>query len=53
MLGQGTASAREVLEGLTTTGHFLAHHLAPDLGDRPLPASRARLIAMFERHFAT
>ncbi|WP_099826645.1 DNA repair protein RecO [Oceaniglobus indicus] len=51
MLGQGTASARELLDGLTTTGHFLSNHLAPDLGDRPLPASRARLIALFERHF--
>jgi DNA repair protein RecO (recombination protein O) len=51
LLGQGPASAGDLLDGLRTTGHFLENHLAPDLGDRPLPAARGRLIALFRRHF--
>ncbi|WP_226782165.1 DNA repair protein RecO [Oceaniglobus trochenteri] len=51
MLGQGTASAGELQEGLRTTGHFLETHLAPSLGNRPLPAARQRLIDLFRRHF--
>ncbi|WP_108484746.1 DNA repair protein RecO [Oceaniglobus ichthyenteri] len=51
MLGQGTASADELQQGLRTTGHFLHHHLAPSLGNRPLPAARQRLIDLFARHF--
>ncbi len=46
MLGQGPATPEEVVAGLAVTGHFLAHHLAPALGDRPLPAARARLVAL-------
>lgn len=38
-------SPAEVLEGLRTTGHFLHRRLAPALGERPLPAARARLVA--------
>jgi DNA repair protein RecO (recombination protein O) len=34
----------EVVEGLRTTGHFLSTHLAPSLGDRPLPPARQRLV---------
>jgi DNA repair protein RecO (recombination protein O) len=34
----------EVIQGLRTTGHFLSDHLAPSLGDRPLPAARQRLV---------
>ncbi|WP_102109599.1 DNA repair protein RecO [Oceaniglobus roseus] len=51
LLGQGTASASELLDGLRTTGHFLENHLAPALGERPLPAARERLITLFRRHF--
>mgnify|MGYP000742250645 FL=1 len=35
-----------VVQGLRTTGHFLAGHLAPSLGDRPLPPARERLVAL-------
>lgn len=34
----------DVIEGLQVTGHFLESHLARSLGDRPLPAARARLL---------
>ena len=33
-----------VLQGLRTTGHFLSEHLAPSLGDKPLPPARQRLV---------
>jgi DNA repair protein RecO (recombination protein O) len=36
--------AAGLAEGLRTTGHFLERHLAPQLGDRPLPEARARLV---------
>jgi DNA repair protein RecO (recombination protein O) len=35
--------------GLAITGHFLARELAPVLNGRPLPESRARLIALLSR----
>ena len=35
--------------GLRLTGHFLANHLAPSLGDRPLPAARGRLVDILNR----
>lgn len=41
--GMATCPA-DVIEGLRVTGHFLAHHLAPSLGVRPLPAARQRLV---------
>jgi len=46
VLGQGPATAGELAQGLALTGHFLANHLAPALGDRPLPEARRRLVAM-------
>lgn len=51
MLGQGPATASELRDGLRTTGYFLEHHLAPQLGNRPLPVARARLIDLFARTF--
>lgn len=36
-------------EALRVTGHFLHHHLAPSLGDRPLPPARDRLVAWLGR----
>jgi len=45
MLGQGPAPDAEIVQGLEVTGHFLRHHLAPHLGERPLPDARARLLA--------
>lgn len=50
LLGQGPATGAEVAAGLRTTGYFLTHHLAHALGDRPLPAARARLIDLLSRH---
>lgn len=47
LLGQGPAPDSEILQGLEVTGHFLHHHLAPHLGDRPLPDARARFLARF------
>lgn len=49
LLGQGPATLEELLQGLTTTGHFLAHHLAPDLGDRAVPGARQRLLDALAR----
>lgn len=36
-------------DGLKVTGHFLHEHLAPSLGDRPLPPARDRLVAWLIR----
>ncbi len=46
LLGQGPAGAQDLRDGLRLTGHFLNAWLAPALGDRPLPAARARLAAV-------
>jgi len=45
LLGQGPASPVDLRDALRLTGHFLTTRLAPALGDRPLPAARARLAA--------
>ena len=45
LLGQGGADADEIAQGLVTTGYFLEHRLARDLGGRALPEARARLAA--------
>ncbi len=47
--GEGPAPDAEVLRALTTTGYFLEHRLAPALGNRPLPAARARFVELFRR----
>ena len=39
----------ELAEGFRTTGHFLHRHLAAQLGDRPRPEARERLIALLTR----
>lgn len=49
LMGQGPASLSELLEGLRVTGHFLEHRLAPELGDRPLPPARRRLVELLAR----
>lgn len=49
LLGQGPVRAGEIAEGLRTTGHFLERRLAPALGEKPLPAARARLVAVLAR----
>jgi DNA repair protein RecO (recombination protein O) len=49
LVGGGEGTAAEVVEGLQVTGHFLETHLAPSLGDRRLPPSRARLVDLLAR----
>ncbi|MCV6823267.1 MULTISPECIES: DNA repair protein RecO [Halocynthiibacter] len=49
MLGQGPASDADIVDGLRTTGYFLANGLAASVGDRPLPAARQRLIDLLAR----
>ncbi len=49
LLGQGSADHSEVAEGLKATGYFLEHHLAPSLGDKPLPPARQRFAEMLAR----
>lgn len=49
LLGQGPASAADIADGLRLTGHFLASWLAAELGDRPLPPARQRLIDSLAR----
>ncbi|MDJ0993641.1 MAG: DNA repair protein RecO [Dinoroseobacter sp.] len=52
MLG-APADLAGIQDGLVTTGHFLAHKLAPSLGDRPLPEARARLVDALARQAQT
>lgn len=49
LLGVLTGGAAGVVEGLTTTGHFLRHGLAHSLGNKPLPEARARLVDRLAR----
>lgn len=50
MLGHGRGDLSDIREGLVTTGYFLEKKLAPQLGDRPLPESRQRLIDAIVRY---
>lgn len=47
--GEGPAPDAEIAEALRTTGHFLEHHLAPAMGNKPLPEARARFVEAFSR----
>lgn len=49
MLGAGPGDDAEVLTALGTTGHFLAHQLAPSLGEKPLPPARALFLDRLAR----
>ena len=49
LLGQGPVDPAGIREGLITTGFFLMKWLAPQLGDKPLPHSRQRLIDALAR----
>lgn len=48
LLGQGSGTLAEVRAGLRTTGHFL-ERMAVDLGHRPLPEARRRLVEALTR----
>ena len=52
VLTGGRGDLADVLEGLRVTGHFLEAHLAPALGDRPVPEARARLLGALRRELA-
>ncbi|WP_415401619.1 DNA repair protein RecO [Tateyamaria sp. SN3-11] len=47
--GDGDAPDHEIAAAFETTGYFLANHLAPDLGNRPLPDARGRFVDAFTR----
>lgn len=47
--GEGAAHDAEIAQAFITTGYFLTHHLARNLGDRPLPEARARFVDAFNR----
>ena len=47
--GAGEAGPEDLGRGLALTGHFLNHHLAPALSDRPLPDARRRLAELLAR----
>ncbi|WP_281973499.1 DNA repair protein RecO [Ruegeria faecimaris] len=47
--GVGDAPDTELVQGLLTTGHFLENHVAPSLGNNPLPGARARFIDQINR----
>ncbi|TMV95026.1 DNA repair protein RecO [Thioclava sp. BHET1] len=49
LLGQGPANPSEIAQGLRLTGYFLGEKLAPDLGNRPLPEARQRLVDLLTR----
>jgi len=40
---------KQISQGFITTGHFLEHHLARDLGGKPLPEARMRFVELFNR----
>ena len=50
--GEGAAEDAEIVTALGTTGHFLHHHLAPVMGDRPVPAARALVVERLSRRAA-
>lgn len=49
MLGQGAAEDGEIALALRTTGFFLETHLAPTLGNQPLPEARGRFLDLLTR----
>jgi DNA repair protein RecO (recombination protein O) len=53
MLGLGTAPDDEVAQALRTTGHFLHHHLAEEILQRPVPEARARFLDQLSRRINT
>lgn len=52
LLRQGEAPDHEIAEAFDTLGYFLTHRLASELGHKPLPEARARLVARFRRRLS-
>ena len=50
LLGHGSGELSGIGEGLITTGFFLKNRLAPQMGDRPLPEARQRLLDAIARN---
>ncbi|MEO1138015.1 MAG: DNA repair protein RecO [Pseudomonadota bacterium] len=48
LLGDGECTDSDILEGLAVTGYFLMNRLAPEVGHKPLPEARARLLKRLE-----
>lgn len=53
LLGHGDGDFRGISQGLVTTGYFLEHWLAVQLGNRPLPQARQRLVDAIARQGAS
>ncbi|MCL4109729.1 UNVERIFIED_CONTAM: hypothetical protein GTU68_018456 [Idotea baltica] len=51
LLGEGEAGDAEICIALETTGYFLEHRLAPQLGNKALPAARQRFVDILKRQF--
>lgn len=49
LAGRAVGTPEELAQALRTTGHFLSDHLAPSLGNRPLPAARQRFVDLVAR----
>ena len=49
LLGQGTATRAELMQGLAVTGHFLAREVGAQSRAGVLPEARARLMARLAR----
>jgi len=48
-LGNGDASIEDIQDALKTTGYFMERWMAASLGNRPLPAARARLVTVLNK----
>ena len=53
LLGHGSGDFQGISQGLVTTGYFLEHRLAMQLGNRPLPQARQRLVDAIARQGAS
>ncbi len=49
LAGDAAANLSELIDGLTTTGYFLEQKVAPELGSRPFPPARRRLVDALAR----
>lgn len=52
LLGEGEAGDTEVVDALRVTGYFLEHHVAGELGNKPLPDARGRFLERLEKRAA-
>ena len=51
LLGHGNGEPAGIFDGMRTTGYFLTHRLAAQMGNNPLPEARQRLMDAFARSF--